>query len=126
MFYLTNFQFMVTSLSFSISKPFKKSIFSNKLLMASIIILLMCDITLLIVPPTNPIYWTLFHCLKFEKDGVTYYKYYWLIVGCVVLNSILTYVAEKLIIDKVTVNVDKNNEARNLEKFHKEMDLLWS
>ena len=74
--------------------------------MVSIFILLICDISFFIVPPDNPVYFFLFHDLEFKKDGVTYYSYKWVIVISVILNSILTYAAEKLIIDKVTKKVD--------------------
>ena len=82
--------------------------------MVSIFILLMCDISFFIVPPENSVYWYLFHDLNFEKDGVTYYSYKWIIISGVILNSILTYAAEKLIIDNITNKVDKKNEERDM------------
>ena len=109
---------MMTSMSFSISKPFKKSIFTNKVLIVVVIVLLACDISFLIVPPSNPIYYWMFHDLSFEKDGVTYYNYKWIIVAGIALNSILTYLAEKMIIDKFTVDIDKKKEAKVIDDFH--------
>lgn len=66
----------------------------------------------------------MFHDLSFEKDGVTYYNYKWIIVTGIVLNSILTYLAEKLIIDKITVDIDIKKEAKIVDDFHKEMEKL--
>lgn len=49
---------------------------------------------------------------------MTYYNYKWMIVAGIALNSILTYLVEKLIIDKITVDIDIKKEAKIIEDFH--------
>lgn len=41
-----------------------------------------------------------------------------MIVAGIALNSILTYLVEKLIIDKITVDIDIKKEAKIIEDFH--------
>jgi hypothetical protein len=91
----------MTSLAFSIAKPFKKPIYTNTPLILSILIVLTCDLCLLLVPPSNPVFFTMFHDLSFEINGKTYYNYKWLLFAGVVLNSLLTIFAEKCIVRKV-------------------------
>ena len=121
LFYITSFQYLMTSLAFSIARPFKKPIYTNTPLMISILIVLTCDVCLLLVPPSNRVFFTMFHDLSFEKGGVTYYNYKWLVFAGVVLNSLITFVAEKCIVKKVQAMADKRKHAKNIANFHQEM-----
>jgi len=97
LFYVSNFQYVITTLSFNTSQPFKQPIYSNKLFMYSLIILLVADISILVVSPSNPVYWWLFHDESFEANGIEYAGYYWVIVTGILINSILTFAAEILV-----------------------------
>ena len=47
-----------------------------------------------------------------------------MIVAGVLLNSILTYCVEWIIVDLITLNIEKKAEDRKLVEFYEEMDKL--
>jgi hypothetical protein len=97
LFYISNFQFLVTTIAFNTSEPFKKPIYANYLYLGSIIVLFLADISLLIVSPDNSIYWWLFHDESFAFNDNVYKGYYWVIVSGIVINSIVTFATEMLV-----------------------------
>ena len=68
LFYVANFQYLVTCISFSIAKPFRKQIWTNYPYLFSIIAIVVVDILLLFLPSDS---WLpkLFNILPFvDKD----------------------------------------------------------
>jgi hypothetical protein len=61
----------------------------------------------LFVPGDTPMF-SIFSCLPFvDSTGKVYYSYRYSIALGILVNSIVTYCAEKLIIEKVTKSFDK-------------------
>lgn len=112
LFYIANFQYLVTCIAFSISKPFRKELWTNRPYFLSVILLVIFNSVDLFVPGNAPVI-NFFSCLPFvSQAGVTYYQYRYFIAVGILINSIVTYVAEKLIIEQVTKRFDRNKERR--------------
>ena len=104
---VANFQYLVTCMAFSIAKPFRKSIYTNIPFFFCVIFLFIFN-TLCIYLPSKNVVPTEFDLLPFEsQDGATSnYSYrYWVGLG-ILVNSILTYGAEKLIVNILTRKYD--------------------
>jgi cation-transporting P-type ATPase 13A2 len=105
LFYVANFQYLCTCISFSISKPFRKEIWTNTPYFVSIVLLFIFNTVDLFVPADTP-FFSWFNCLPFTAAGQSYYSYKYFIAAGIFLNSLCTYVAEKFIIEKVTKSFD--------------------
>ena len=78
----------------------------------------------LMLPGNTPVI-TIFSCLPFATtSGVTYYSYRYLIAVGILLNSIITYAAEKIIVSKVTQRYDRSKEEKKYAEFDELMDSL--
>ena len=118
---MANFQYLVTCLAFSISKPFRKQIWTNWPYMISIVCILVVDFLVLFLPAESFLP-KMFGCVPFEKDGQSYYSYKaWVGLG-ILLNSILTYLAETFIILGVTHKADKRAQMKKRTDFLATMD----
>ena len=106
LFYVANFQYLVTCIAFSTSKPFRKSIWTNYPFFGCIVFLFVFDAIMVFLPSNSGVS-TLFNLLPFTtEDGVEHYSYRWWIFAGIVANSIMTYVAEVLIIKYLTKAYD--------------------
>lgn len=127
LFYIANFQYLMTCIAFSISKPFRKEVWTNKPFFISIILLIIFDTVDLFVPGNTKVL-NLFSCLPFvdytTDPSKSYYNYRYLIAIGIVLNSITTYTAEKLIVEKVTRSFDEKKESKKFNGFDHIMDSL--
>lgn len=124
LFYIANFQYLMTCLSFSIAKPFRRQVWTNLPFFISIISIFIFDSIDLMLPGNTPVI-TIFSCLPFATtSGVTYYSYRYLIAVGILLNSIITYAAEKIIVSKVTRRYDRSKEAKKYAEFDELMDSL--
>jgi len=91
LFWVANFQYLVTCLSFSIAKPFRKPFYTNVPFAICVVVLVIFNALCIYLPSDNGLL-TFFNIADFS------YKYrYWVGLG-IVVNSIITYVAEKLIV----------------------------
>lgn len=99
---VANFQYLVTCLAFSISKPFRKPIHTNYAFFFCVVFLTVFDFLCIYLPGESAIPST-FDLIPFTTDdGVEHFKYkYWITLG-VVVNGLLTYFAEMLIATYVT------------------------
>ena len=81
-------------MAFSVAKPFRKPIWTNKPFFFCVIFLFFFNILVVFLPSSSRVP-KVFNLLAFEsKDGTSYYDYrYWIVLG-IFLNSILTYLAE--------------------------------
>ena len=89
--------------------------------MISIVCILIVDFLVLFLPAESFLP-KMFGCVPFEKDGQSYYSYKaWVGLG-ILLNSILTYLAETFIILGVTHKADKRAQLKKRTDFLATMD----
>lgn len=121
LFMVANFQYLATCMSFSIAKPFRKEIWTNYPFLFCVIFIFSFNILVLFLPSKSYVS-TEFDLLAFvAKDGTSYYIYkYWIALG-IALNSILTYVSEKTIVNIYTRRYDAKMKLAKQEKFLVEM-----
>ena len=96
---------MVTAIAFSVSKPFRKPIYSNLPFLFSIITITLTNCFFVVLPNknvdpeshTNGSNWldNFFLLEPFSKDGQSYYYYRFYLFGGIVGNSIITIIYEK-------------------------------
>ena len=94
-------------IAFSVAKPFRKSILSNKPFLLCITVLISMN-TLFVFSPDGSAIEEMFDILPFVgPDGTDYYDYRaWLALG-ILLNSLVTYAMEKTIVTSVTQRADQ-------------------
>lgn len=120
LFIISNFQYLVCCVAFSISKPYRRPLYTNRPYLISLLVLFILDTLLLWLPGGNAVS-SWFDVLAFKSDGHEYISYKAWISLAIVVNSILTYGAEKLIVEKVTKAKDRQVLKDKQAKFDKEM-----
>lgn len=84
-------------MSFSVAKPFRLSIWTNKPFSACVCTLVLLG-ALIVFLPDESFTATVFNLLPFSSNGVSYYDYRaWIALG-IFLNCLLTYLAEVSIV----------------------------
>lgn len=121
LFQVSCFQYVVTALAFSNSKPFRKPIQSNLPFLFSVIGVIVCNFCFLFLPNydtdyqnTNGSSWFInFFLLEpYTYNGLSYYTYrYWILLG-VVINTVITLVYETFVIKAITKYCDKKQSDR--------------
>ena len=122
LFMVANYQYLITCMAFSTAKPFRKAIWTNWPFFFCVVFLFVFNGLCIFLPSTTRVS-SRFDLQPFETfdPNVSYYSYkYWISAG-VVLNSILTILAEKFIIDVVTKKRDARNKAKKEAAFHQKM-----
>jgi len=123
LFMIANFQYLITCMSFSIAKPFRKPIWTNLPFFVCVILLFVFNGLCIFLPSDNTIY-KYFNLEPFATDVQSYYSYrFWIALG-VVINAALTYAAEKFILNVVTVKADKRKKDKKEKAFHEMMTYL--
>ena len=123
----------MTCLSFSISKPFRKAIYTNYIYTGSCVFLFIFNALLIALPTTSKVS-DYFNILPFRaEDGTSYENYKYVICLGIALNTVLTYAAEKIIVSKLTRKADEkqlekkelifNNRMQEMEKYQKSIVL---
>ena len=106
---ITNFQYLFCCNCFSIAYPFRKNFWTNWPFTLSIVLIFTAG-CLMVVMPASFFLKHYFDILPFTDD----YNYtYWVILS-IVLNMILTYSCEKIIVSQLTYASD-----RRLHKYKK-------
>ena len=119
---VANFQYLITCIAFSIAKPFRKPIWTNLPFFFCVIFLFIFNTLCIFLPSDNRVS-TRFDLLPFvSDDGTEHYDYKFWIAGGIIINSVLTYVAEKLIIVVLTRRSDKRLKVRKEVAFHIQME----
>ena len=99
LFLATNFQYLFVCLAFSTSKPFRKAIYKNKLFIISVVFKTLFDGTILFINSDSKV-WTFFDLQPLPSITQTplasNYRFRFIIE--VLINSILTMVAERCIV----------------------------
>ena len=122
LFMVANYQYLITCMAFSIAKPFRKAIWTNGPFFVCVLFLLIFNALCIFLPSDNAVP-TRFDLLPFttEDPKVSYYSYkYWIAAG-VILNSLLTYLAEKLIVNVFTKRSDARLQAKKQAAFEQKM-----
>ena len=109
----------MTCVAFSISEPFRRPLWTNTPYLVSLIILVAFNAAMFFIPDDIPVT-VFFDVLPFSKDGVSYYSYRYKIFAITMLNCLITYTAEKLIVTFVTRKAD----ARQALKREKAYDIM--
>merc|ERR1719350_1807616 len=103
-------------MAFSIAKPFRKAIWTNVPFSVCVVFLLVFNALCIFLPAHNRVS-TRFDLLPFTTEEDSYYSYkYWIAAG-IILNSLLTYVAEKLIVNVFTKRSDARLQAKKQAAF---------
>lgn len=141
-FMIINFQAIVGAISFSLSKPYRLPIWTNKPYFISLVLLCLFDLWVVFAPggcnvpcdvgcscvcPPGEESWPyrIFNMWNFiDASGNSHYQYRYFIFGLVVLNALLTYCIENLIVNKVTKRFDNKLEKKKQKKFDDIMEAL--
>ena len=112
---------MVTCVAFSVAKPFRLPIWTNKPFCLSILVLVIFNSLLVILKDGNEMS-EFFHLLPFTTtDGTSYYNYRaWICIG-ILLNTLATFTAEKVIIGVVTLKADQRKANLKKLRFREKM-----
>ena len=86
-----------------------------------VIFLLVFD-TLIVFLPSDSGVWKTFDLMAFEKDGKSYYNYRYYVAGGILINSALTFIAEKLIVNFLTTWYDGVGKERKRTRFNLQME----
>ena len=117
---LTNFQYLATCVSFSVAYPFRKNFWTNWPFTISIVCIVLIDLAFLFLPAKNPLC-TYFDVLPFTgQEGYTYR----LAIG-ILINTLLTFAAEKLVISRITSIADRRGHEKKKEHFKTTMETLF-
>jgi len=109
-FLVSNFQFIITAFAFSISRPFKKPIYSNFILTGFLIVCIAYSYYIIIRPDS----WTIsVLALQPWDDSNSYFKF--VILGMTLLNFIVSYLVEKLFIPCIS-EAWKNKKIREFRE----------
>lgn len=121
LFMVANFQYLITCISFSIAKPFRKPIWTNYPFFFCVVFLFVFSTVIVFLPSTSRVS-TAFNMLPFSTDTETFYNYrFWIFLG-IIVNSIVTYVAEKLIVGILTKRADRRLQEKKDQAFHQKID----
>jgi len=108
LFWVSCFQYLSTVVAFSVSKPFRKPLYTNKLFSFSLLLMLAFNIYLVVTPDN----WAI-DFFEFEEDGMTTHFKLW--VGIIVIvNFVITYLMEKVVIWYVSVWWKRRTDRKNL------------
>jgi len=112
LFMVANFQYMSTCIAFSIAEPFRRPIWTNIPFFVCLCLIFVFN-SLCVFLPSDNWFSNAFNLLPFKtKDGTSYYSWrYWIALG-ILINFIVTYATEKLIVNVITRKAD----ARKLKK----------
>ena len=122
LFMVSNFQYLATCTAFNKSRPFRLPVHTNLPFVISLGLLVVLG-TLIVFLPDGSFLATFFCLLPFkdETTGESYYDYRaWIAVG-ILLNSILTFTAEKMIVGPITEWADQRTERKKQAYFHAQM-----
>ena len=119
---VANFQYLITCIAFSTAKPFRKPIWTNYPFLFCIVFLFIFDTVCVFIPSDSNVA-ELFDLLPFRaEDGTRYYSYRYGIAFGIFMNSVLTYVAEKYIVNVVTKKSDLKVKNKKQANFETKMD----
>ena len=109
-------------MAFSVAKPFRKPIYSNMPFFFCVLFIFVFNTCVVFLPSSSSVS-SLFDLQPFVTEGgKEYYRYrFWVALG-IALNSVLTILAEQLIVKFVTRAADSNKQLRKEAAFHAAMD----
>lgn len=115
LFMVSNFQYVVTCLAFSIAEPYRLPIWSNLPYFISIIAAFTIN-TMIVFWPDGGWPSKVFNLLPFATESTNYYNYRYMVGIVTFVNCVLTYGAEKFIVNVLTRKADaKKKLTKELE-----------
>ncbi len=107
-FWVSSFQYLSTVVAFSVSKPFRKALYTNKVFSIALFLMIAFNIYLVVTPDQ----WAI-NFFEFEEDGMTTHFKLWIGI-IVIVNFVITYIMEKVFIWYVTVWWKRRTDRKNL------------
>lgn len=121
LFIATNFQYLMTCISFSVAKPYRKPVWTNKPFLISLVALAIFNAYLVFTPDhSRAAEFFDFRPLSLST-GPNGQDYHYFIALVVVCNCVATYAAEKVIVQQVTKAEDKKQEESKRIMFDRHM-----
>ena len=108
LFWVSSFQYLSTVVAFSVSKPFRKALYTNKLFSISLFLMLAFNIYLVVTLDN----WAI-NFFEFQEDGMTTHFKLWIGI-IVIVNFVITYIMEKVVIWYVSVWWKRRTDRKNL------------
>ena len=116
LFLISNMQYLISAVSFTISKPFKKDFYTNLFLTLFIVFAFVYSVYIIIIPDKFSRKLLQIYNFKKNNDGIrsNFFTVFILIVSLV--NFIVSLSIEKIIIPFITEIWEKNNKKQLIEK----------
>ena len=109
-FWVSSFQYLSTVVAFSVSKPFRKPLYTNKIFSISLFLMLAFNIYLVVTPHE----WAI-NFFEFEETDMTTHFKLWIGI-IVIVNFIVTYLMEKVFIWYLSVWWKRRNDLKTQRK----------
>ena len=116
LFLISNMQYLISAVSFTISKPFKKDFYTNFLFTGFVFLAFIYSVYIIIIPDKYSRKLLQIYNFKKNNDGIrsNFFTVFILIVSLV--NFIVSLSIEKIIIPFITEIWEKNNKKHLIEK----------
>ena len=101
LFMIANFQYLVTCIAFSVGEPFRKAWWTNKPFFISVILILFVDMAVIFLPNESAL------ASFFDIVPIDDYSYRFIVILGIILNSVITFFTEKLIVHGLTRSWDE-------------------
>ena len=116
LFLVSNMQYLIAAISFTISKPFKKDFYTNFLFTGFVFLAFIYSVYIIIIPDKYSRKLLQIYNFKENNDGIhsNFFTVFILIVTLV--NLIVSYLIEKMIIPLITKKWEKNKINKLIQK----------
>ena len=116
LFLVSNMQYLITAIAFTISKPFKKDFYTNFLLTGFVVFAFIYSIYIIIMPDKYSRKLLQIYNFKKNNDGIhsNFFTIFILIITLV--NLVVSYLIEKILIPFITKEWEKNKINKLIQK----------
>ncbi len=116
LFLVSNMQYLITAIAFTISKPFKKDFYTNFLLTGFVVFAFIYSIYIIIMPDKYSRKLLQIYNFRKNNDGIhsNFFTIFILIITLV--NLIVSYLIEKILIPFITKEWEKNKINKLIQK----------
>ena len=115
-FWVSSFQYLSTVIAFSVSKPFRKALYTNKVFSIALFLMLAFNIYLVVTRDK----WAI-DFFEFEEHDMTTHFKLWIGI-IVIVNFVITYFMEKVVIWYVSVWWKRRTDRKNLSLREQEIE----
>jgi cation-transporting ATPase 13A3/4/5 len=116
LFQISNFQYMATCCAFLVAYPFREPFYKNIWFLVTLTISFVLNVLFIALPASNP-WCALFDKLDYPDEGQFTTK---IVIG-IVLNTLITFTAEKFIAGKFTYWYEQRQQLKVNDKFNANM-----